>query len=58
MINHDIKPIDIKSFCVSEQASDEYPFIQELYSMSEIQNIKSMEEIEDVVLNEYLNRQS
>ena len=57
MICHGIKPVDVESFCVREMKAEEFPFIAELYSMSEKQNFKTMGEVENLVLQEYLKRQ-
>ena len=56
MLCHAIKPVEIKPFCVSEMKVEEFPFIEMLHNMSEKQHFKSMEEIENLVLHEYLKR--
>ncbi|MGO0308730.1 hypothetical protein ACTL6P_19405 [Endozoicomonas acroporae] len=56
MIKHSIRPAELKVFCEKEGLTDAAQTIERLYQIAKGQNVESMEELQSIVLLDFMNQ--
>ena len=58
MKNHQINPDKVKDFILREANSDELVLITDIYGQVAEQNLSTMQEVEDLIFQEWLERKT
>ncbi len=56
MVKHSIRPAELKAFCEKEGQAGAAQTIERLYQVAKEQNVESMEELQSIVLLDFMNQ--